>query len=258
MGLSACVITFNEEENIRACMESVAWADEIIVVDSFSTDSAVKICRSYTDKVFFRKWSGFLDQKNYGVELSTNTWILNIDADERVSPALRDQIVEEPGSNDDGNGYNIPRHTYYLRRWIHHGGWYPNYQLRLFRKDKGKWAGEQLREKVTVVGETKTLRNDLLHVAYGSLSDQLKTIDSFCRASAEIMRGKGVRVTLLHLLARPPIKFLETYIHKQKFRDGIPGLIKAIAYSLYVFMRYANTWEGLRQEHETHKQDRIS
>jgi glycosyltransferase involved in cell wall biosynthesis len=258
LGVSACVITFNEEENVSACMESVAWADEIIVVDSFSTDNTVEICRSYTDKVFFRKWSGFLDQKNYAVDLSTNTWILNIDADERVSPALRDEIVEALGSNDDVNGYYIPRHTYYLGRWINHGGWYPNYQLRLFRKDKGKWAGEQLHEKVSVEGETKTLRNDLLHFAYRSLSDQLKTIDSFSRASAEIMRGKGVRVTPFHLLARPPIKFLETYIYKQGFRDGIPGLINAIAYSFYVFMKYAKTWEGLRQEHETHNQDRIS
>lgn len=258
MGVSAYVITFNEEDNIRDCLESITWADEIVVVDSFSTDKTVQICRAYTDRVFQREWPGFLDQKNFALEHTTNTWVLNIDADERVSPALRDEIIEELKRDDAVDGYYIPRHTYYLGRWINHGGWYPNYQLRLFRRDKGRWAGEQLHEKVAVKGKTKTLRNDLLHFAYRSLSDQLKTIDQFSRASAEIMGEKGIRGTPFHLLVRPPIKFLETYIYKQGFRDGIPGLINAIAFSFYVFMKYAKVWEGRLKGDETDKQADIS
>lgn len=258
MGVSACVITFNEENNIKDCLESVTWTDEIVVVDSFSTDKTVEICQAYTEKVFQRKWSGFLDQKNFALQQAIHNWILSIDADERVSSPLRDEIIGELRNDDDVGGYYIPRHTYYLGRWINHGGWYPNCQLRLFRKDKGKWAGEQLHEKVRVVGKTKTLRSDLLHFAYRSLSDQLKTIDHFSRASAEIMRRKGIRVTPFHLLVRPPIKFLETYIYKQGFLDGIPGLINAIAYSFYVFMKYAKVWEGALNRDEIHEQADIS
>lgn len=260
MGITACVITFNEEDNIKDCLENITWTDEIVVVDSFSTDKTVQICRSYTDKIFHRAWSGFLDQKNFALQQATHNWILSIDADERVSPTLKDEIIDELRSHSDVNGYYIPRRTYYLGRWINHGGWYPNYQLRLFRKDEGKWTGEQLHEKVTVAGNTKTLRSDLLHFAYRSLSDQLKTIDRFSQASAEIMRRKGIQATPFYLMVRPPIKFLETYIYKQGFRDGIPGLINAIAYSFYVFMRYAKVWEGSikgTDNHEAHKQANI-
>jgi glycosyltransferase involved in cell wall biosynthesis len=246
VGVTACVITFNEEQNIKACLESVAWTDEIIVVDSFSTDKTVEICERYTKKVFQRAWPGFLDQKSFAVAQATNHWILSLDADERTSQSLRDEILEALKRNTEVNGYYMPRRTYYLGRWINHGGWYPNYQLRLFRKDKGKWTGENLHEKVTVIGKTKVLRNDLLHYAYRDLSDQLQTIDHFSQVSAEIMRGKGVRVTPFHLVFRPPIKFLETYIYKQGFRDGVPGLVNAIAYSFYMFMKYAKTWEGQR------------
>lgn len=255
MGVTACVITFNEQENIKDCLESVAWTDEIVVVDSFSADKTVQICKRYTNRVFQRAWSGFLDQKSFAVMQASNDWILSIDADERTSQSLRDEIIEELKFNNDANGYYVPRRTYYLGRWINHGGWYPNYQLRLFRKDKGKWTGEKLHEKVTVVGKTKVLRNDLLHFAYRDLSDQLRTIDQFSQVSAEIMREKGVRVTPFHLLFRPPIKFLETYIYKQGFRDGVPGLINAIAYSFYMFMKYAKTWEGETNRKNSYETD---
>jgi len=259
--VTACVITFNEEKNIKGCLESVVWADEIVVVDSFSTDKTVEICKIYTNRVFERPWSGFLDQKNFAISQASNDWILSIDADERVSQPLRDEIIEELKGNKDVVGYYIPRHTHYLGRWINHGGWYPNYQLRLFRKDKGRWTGEQLHEKVTVRGKTKVLRGDFLHFTYQNLSDQLKTIDHFSQVSAEIIKKRGVRVTPFHLILRPPIKFLETYIWKQGFRDGIPGLINAIAYSFYVFMRYAKTWEGEKNRktgYETDKQASLS
>ena len=256
MGVSACIITFNEEDNIKDCLESVAWTDEIVVIDSYSTDRTVQICKAYTDKVCQRAWSGFLDQKNASIRSATNDWVLSIDADERVSQSLRDEIIAELERDDDVDGYYIPRRTYYLGRWMNHGGWYPNYQLRLFRKDKGRWTGDELHEKVAIVGKAKTLRADLLHFTYRNLSDQLKTIDEFSEVSAEILRRQGVRVTPLHMIFRPPIKFLETYFYKQGFRDGVPGLINAIAYSFYMFMKYAKVWEGERDGENQHDNDK--
>ncbi len=141
--VSACVITFCKEDLIEDCLKSVKWADEIIVVDSYSTDKTVEICRKYTDKVYQRKWTGFRDQRNYAMDLSGFEWILFIDSDERISPELYKEI--QLHLSDDSNkwdGFHFPRQTYYMGKWINHGDWYPSYCLRLYRKDKGRWVNE--------------------------------------------------------------------------------------------------------------------
>ena len=242
--LSITIITFNEEKNIRDCLESIKWADEIIVVDSFSTDRTVEICKKYTQKVIQRKWSGFLKQKKFAQEQATGEWILNLDADERLSPEAATEIKKEIiNSTPDVNGFVFHRQSYYLGRWIKHGGWYPDAKLRLIRKDSGSWHGESLHEKLVCNGKVKYLKGKILHYVYRDISHQLETVDSFSRISADIWLKKGKRFKLLLLLTKPSISFLTTYIWKGGILDGMPGLIISVITSYYVFLKYAKLWE---------------
>ncbi|MEM2983266.1 MAG: glycosyltransferase family 2 protein, partial [Candidatus Bathyarchaeia archaeon] len=162
--ISTCIITYNEEENIRGCIESALWTDEIVVVDSGSTDRTVEIAGSYTDRIFIKDWEGFTGQKNFATNQCSCPWILSLDADERVSPPLREEIegLFEDGKEPESEGFYIPRHTYYLGRWINHGGWYPDHQLRLFKRDKGRWEGEGIHERVVISGKKGYLKGDIL------------------------------------------------------------------------------------------------
>src|SRR5438477_414102 len=163
--LSCTIICYDEEEGIRAALESVKWCDEIVVVDSFSTDRTVEICREYTDRIFQREWPGFVEQKAFALEQTRCAWVLNLDADERVSPELRREI-EEVLRDPDADGYYVPRLVYYLGRWWRRGGWYPDYRLRLFRRDKVVWGGIDPHEKVILHGRSRRLRGPLLHYTY--------------------------------------------------------------------------------------------
>lgn len=244
--ISVCIVCFNEAANIRACLESVKWADEIVVVDSFSTDQTVDICRAYTAQVHQQKWPGYVAQKNFALGLARHDWVLALDADERVSDELRAEIEKEwaKKSYQDYTGYYIPRHTYYLGRWINHGGWYPDYKLRLFRKSIGQWTGIDPHDRVAISqGKTRQLKADLHHHNYKNISGQLQTIDSFSATQTTALTARGKKFSLFHLITRPPIKFLETYIFKLGFLDGLPGLIIAVNSAFYVFTKYAKMWE---------------
>ena len=138
--LSVTIITLNEEQNILDALESVKWADEIVVVDSGSTDKTVEICKEYTDKVFYNPWPGYMAQKNLAIDKASHTWILSIDADERVTPLLASEI-QEALKEPKADAYAVPRHVFYVDRWIDHSGWYPDYKVRLFRRGKAKWGG---------------------------------------------------------------------------------------------------------------------
>ena len=246
--ISACIITYNEEQNIRECLESLKWVDEIIVVDSMSTDSTVSICREYTDSVIQKTWEGHVKQKNFAINQARNDLVLCLDADERVTPELRKEI-EKCLSEDSGevDGYYCSRHSYYLGRWINHGGWYPDYKLRLFKKSRGKWGGKDPHDKVILEGTTKYLQSELHHFVYRNLSHQLQTVDNFSTITAQELNNEGEHFTVLKLLSRPTLKFLGTYFLKRGFLDGMPGLIISVVSSFYVFLRYAKLWEKQRQ-----------
>jgi len=246
--LSACIITFNEERNIRDCLESLRWVEEIVVVDSLSQDATVSLCRLYTDKVYEQEWLGHVKQKNCALQYATHEWVLCLDADERVSPVLKEEIERHLSTEWDAvDGYYFPRHSYYLGRWIDHGGWYPDYKLRLFKKSKGYWGGEDPHDKVCLAGRVDYLRGELLHFVYRDVSHQLQTVDSFSTITATALDRQGERFTIFNLLYRPAIKFVETYLVKRGFMDGLPGFIISAISSFYVFLRYAKLWELQRQ-----------
>lgn len=242
--ISACIITYNEEANIRKCLESVEWTDEIVVVDSYSTDHTVDIAKEYTKHVIQRDWPGHVAQKNNALDFATNEWVLSLDADERVSPELRKEIETELQEKAlPWDGFYIPRRTFYLERWIRHGGWQPDIKLRLFKKSKGRWGGKDPHDKVILDGKAKTLRSLIYHYNYRDLSHQIATIESYSKISSTELFKEGKKFRFSYLLLRPPLRFLRDYFLKQGFRDGWPGLIIAVNTSFYVFIKYAKLWE---------------
>jgi len=248
--LSVCIITYNEEKNIRDCLESVQWADEIIVVDSYSTDQTVAICREYTDKVFQRPWPGHVEQKNFAIDQASGDWILGLDADERISAELAAEIRAVLNRQDAGaDGFFFPRHSFYLGRWINHGGWYPDSKLRLFKRGKARWGGTNPHDKVLLSGKSAHLKGEMTHFVYENISQQLKTVDSFSSITAKGFHENHNRFRLHRLLFRPWFKFFETYVFKKGFLDGLPGFIIAVISSHYVFLKYAKLWD-LQQQHE--------
>jgi glycosyltransferase involved in cell wall biosynthesis len=244
MTVSVCVICFNEERNIRRCLDSVSWADEIVVVDSMSGDNTVEIARSYGVHLYQREWSGYVDQKNYALAKAHGEWILSLDADEEVPQALRSEIQETVVRPAAMNGYGMPRRSYYQGRWINHSGFYPDRQVRLFRKGLGHWTGGRVHERVEVQGSVSHLKNDLLHYPYqDSLSGLLRKTDAFSSLMAEDLYERGKRFHLGKLIARPVIKFVEVYFLKLGFMDRIPGLIIATLSAFAMFVRYTKLRE---------------
>jgi glycosyltransferase involved in cell wall biosynthesis len=247
--ISACIITYNEEKNIRECLESLKWVEEIIVVDSLSGDSTVTICQEFTDSVIQKAWEGHVKQKNFAITQANNDWVFCLDADERVTHELRQEIERcLPEEANRVDGYFCSRHSYYLGRWINHGGWYPDYKLRLFKKSRGKWGGKDPHDRVILEGKTKHLQAEIHHFVYRNLSHQLQTVDNFSTITAQGLDNEGEGFTVLKLLFRPPLKFLGTYFLKRGFLDGIPGFIISVVSSFYVFLRYAKLWEKQRKD----------
>jgi len=242
--LSVVIITYNEEENIRDCLESVNWSDEIVVVDSFSTDRTVEIAREFTPNIFQNRWTNFSQQKNLALEKASNEWVLNVDADERVTPELKKEIL---GILNSGsltiNGYYIPRRNHYLGKWIRHCGWYPDYKLRLFQKGKGRFNERTVHESVIVEGKKSYLKSHLEHFSYRNLSDHLARIDKYASLTAREMLRRGKSTRGFDLLFRPLARFIRMYLIKRGFLDGIYGLIVSLMGSFYVFIKYLKLWE---------------
>ena len=242
--ISACIIARNEEANIVDCLRSVDWVDEVVVVDCGSTDRTTDLCRESGAKVEHRDWTGHIDQKNHAIDVAKNGWVLCIDADERVSPELQDEILHEMESAEGcWDGFVFPRRTHYLGRWISHSGWYPDLKLRLFKREKGRWGGVNPHDEVTVTGNTKQLRHDLWHFSYDSISDHLDTINSFTSIAAAEKLRMNVGLVLLHMLFNPAVKFVKTYFFKLGILDGLPGFVIAVNAAFYVFLKYAKLWE---------------
>ncbi|MGH1363830.1 MAG: glycosyltransferase family 2 protein [Calditrichia bacterium] len=241
--ISATVITFNEEKNIRRCLESVKWADEIIVIDSHSKDNTVQIAREYTDKVIQRDWPGHIQQKNFARETASNNWIFSLDADEEVSPELRESILSAQKSGFPCGGYHLARKVYYLGKWINHSGWYPDYKVRLFDRRKASWGGTNPHDRIEINSATEFLSGDLYHYSYENVSAHIQTINNFTTISAEELQKKGKRATLSKLLLNPFFKFIKSFLIKKGFLDGTVGLTIALSGSFYVFLKYLKLWE---------------
>jgi (heptosyl)LPS beta-1,4-glucosyltransferase len=245
MKISAKINVYNEEENIAAVCESVKWADEIVVVDSNSTDRTIELARLYTDRIFNHEFRGYKDKHMFSDVQTTGDWIFWIDADERLTPELSASIEalrhRDPATLPDG--FRIARKACYLNRWIKHSGWYPDYQIRLYRKAASYWDGVAPHETARVRGRVETLKGELLHYTKRNLSEHHKMIDSYTTLAAEQLYERGRRARLRDLIFRPLLAFFRSYILKQGCRDGLQGYIIAMFTAYGVFLRYAKIWE---------------
>ena len=241
--LSVTIVAWNEEERLRACLESVAWADEIIVVDSGSTDDTVAIARRMATRIEVRDWPGYGEQKNYAAAIASNDWILSIDADERVTTELAGEIRGAIDSESGPAGYRIPRVSYYLGRWLHSTDWYPDFQLRLYNRRKGSWNAQRVHESVVLSGAPGLLRRELQHYPYRNITHHVQTIDRYTTLAAEEWLAAGRRATALQAFLHTAFAFLRNYLLKGGFRDGSAGLIVSVLNSYYVFLKFAKLWE---------------
>ena len=244
--VTATVITHNEAANIAAALDSVRWADEIVVVDSESTDSTVEIARRYTDRVIVRPWPGYVAQKNFAAEQATHDWILSLDADERVPPELADEIKSSLAKGPGAAGYRIPRVTFHFGRWIRSTDWYPDYQLRLYDRRRAQWVGRYVHESVAVDGIVLKLERELQHFAYRDVSHHLQTMDRYTTLAARQMFEDGRRASWVDILMTPRLTFFRNYILRGGFRDGMAGLVISAMNAYYVGLKFAKLWELTR------------
>lgn len=244
--ISVTIIALNEKDHIAKAIESAKWADEILVVDSGSSDGTVEIAKNMGVRVLHREWQGYGSQKNFAQENAKNDWILNIDADEEVSPELATEIQEifnNKSKKSDFKGYRFPRKTFYLGRWIRHGGWYPNYLVRLADRRHARWTEPEIHEALQVSGSVGSLQSPILHYTFDDIEDQVRTNLKYARYGSNELRKKNQKRSLTRLLLKPLGKFIETYILKRGFLDGLPGLIISLNAAHSMFLKYAYLFE---------------
>jgi glycosyltransferase involved in cell wall biosynthesis len=242
--VSVTVITKNEAADIGDALASASWADELIVVDSESTDDTVAIARRYTDRIVVREWPGYPQQKNFAASLASHDWILSLDADERVTPALAAEIQRTLRQEPADKGFHIPRVTRHLGRWIRTTDWYPDPQLRLYDRRSARWTGRFVHESLTVDGRVGRLREELQHFAYRDIADHMETIDRYTTYAARQMHEDGRRAGWLQIAGHPPLAFLRNYLLKRGITDGVPGFVISTMNAYYVFLKFAKLWEA--------------
>ena len=235
--LSVIVITKNEELNIRTCLDSVAWADEIIVVDSGSQDKTVAICREFTPHVFVHDWPGFGPQKNRALNYASKNWILSLDADERISPELREEIQSAMREGQE-DAFEIPRLSSFFGRYIHHSGWRPDYVMRLFKRAAGRFSDDLVHERVIVTGSAGKLRQSILHDSFRDAEELLDKINHYSTSSARMLHHKGRSATLKKAVAHALWAFLRSYILRTGFLDGREGFMLAVSTAEGTYYRY--------------------
>jgi glycosyltransferase involved in cell wall biosynthesis len=240
--VSVTIITKDEEADLGAAIASVTWADDILVVDSRSSDRTVEIARAAKARVIIRDWPGYIEQKNFAASQAAHDWILSIDADERVTPELADEI-QRTLHNPVHAAYQLPRLTWHLGRWIRATDWYPDYQTRLYDRQRARWTGKYVHEAVTVNGSIGRLTADLQHFAYRDIADHLETIDRYTTYAARQMQESGRHASLRHLAFHGPLAFLRNYVARGGFRLGAVGLIVSMMNAYYVFLKYAKLWQ---------------
>jgi glycosyltransferase involved in cell wall biosynthesis len=238
VSLSVIIISKNEAASIRRCIESVAWADEIIVVDSGSTDNTADICRELGAKVSVTPdWPGFGPQKNRALDLATHEWVLSLDADEWVTPELRDEILAEL-KNTKTVAYQMPRLSSFCGTYLKHGGWWPDYIIRLFRKSQCRFSDDLVHERVLVTGEITTLKQHLMHESMRNLDHVLGKMNAYSSAGAKMMLAQGRRSSLTTALLRGSWAFFRAYILRRGFLDGSAGFAQAVAPGEGTYYRY--------------------
>jgi len=243
--ISASIIVFNEEENIAELCETVSWADEIVIVDSDSTDRTIEIARKYTDKIFNREFRGYKDKHEFADSMTTGNWIFWIDADERVTPELQVSIekLRTKPAEDLPAGFRIARKSWYAGRWIRYGGWYPDHQMRLYKKSESYWDGIAPHQTARVHGRIETLDGELLHYTKRDLSEHHRVTNDYATLAAEHLAKQGMTSGAGKIFFSSIAAFVRTYILKQGFRDGVQGLIIAMFTAYGVFLKYAKVWE---------------
>ena len=245
--LSVTIITLNEAEHIAAAIDSVSFADEIIVVDSGSTDATVEIARNKGVRVLSREWPGWVEQKNFAAAQASNDWIFSLDADERVTPVLAAEIREILSGNPTHRGYRVPRVTYHLGRWIRTTDFYPDYQTRLYDRRAARWRGKYIHESVEVDGGAGQLRNEMQHYSYRNLGDHLDRINHYTTLAARQMHEAGRRAGVLDLLVHPPAAFFRNYVLRRGVLDGTAGFTISAMNAYAVFLKFAKLREVQKQ-----------
>ena len=235
--LSVIIITKNEAEQIRGCLESVRWADEMVILDSGSTDGTVGICREFTDNVFETDWPGFGPQKNRALDKAKGDWVLSIDADERISPELR-QEIEQAMTSKQYQGYEIPRSSYYCGRQIRHSGWWPDYIIRLFRRDSARFSDSLVHEHVEAQGPVGRLRNPLIHYSFRNFEEVLDKMNRYSTYNAEMLLQAGKSSSVLKAAWRGFWTFIKTYIFRAGFLDGRHGFMLAVSNAEGTYYKY--------------------
>jgi len=241
--LSVTIITLNEADHIAAAIDSASWADEIIVVDSGSTDGTLDLARAKGATVTARPWSGYVDQKNYAAGLARHEWIFSLDADERIPAPLATEIRELLATEPSRRGYRVPRVTFHLGRWIRTTDFYPDFQTRLYDRRAARWQGRHVHESVAVDGAVGRLKNELQHYSFRDLRDQLERINQYSMLAARQMHEAGRRANLLDLILHPPAAFLRNYVLRRGFLDGTAGLTVSVMNAYSVFLKFAKLWE---------------
>ena len=236
--ISVILITKNEAENIRACLESVSWADEIIVVDSGSTDDTVAICKELGAQVHVHDWPGFGVQKNRALDHATKHWVLSLDADERVTPELRAEIGEILHSEQTDDAYHIPRLSNYCGRFMRHSGWYPDLLPRLFKRGKARFSDDLVHERLMIDGQTGELHGLLLHYAFDDLEEVLHKVNQYSTAGAKMMQQRGRKASLTGAVVRGLWSFVRTYVLRGGFLDGREGFMLAVSNAEGTYYRY--------------------
>lgn len=242
--VTVIVPTFNEEENLQECLQSVSWADEIMVVDSGSTDSTLDIAKRFTDRILVHEYINSATQKNWAIPQATHPWVMIVDSDERVTPQLR-QEIEETLEHPVHQGYSIGRLNHFLGYPLRHGGWSPkeDRNVRLFMRDKGRYEDKEVHADVMVEGTVGHLKHPLIHYSYRSLDQYFRKMERYTRWAAVDIKKKGKPVRWHHVTLRPLGDFLRLYFMKLGFLDGFPGLIVALLSAYYVMVKYSRAWE---------------
>lgn len=241
-GISAFIVCKNEIAAMPRCLESVAWCDEVVVVDSGSTDGTLELCRARGCRVFERAWNGYVEQKAFALAQCTQPWILNLDADEEVSPELRDEIqgllrcdAASPLAED---GFELIRVVFYLGRWWRKGGWHPEWRLRLARRDRVTWHGEEPHEHARVAGPVRRLRGELRHFTYRDIADQVRRLNTHSTQAAMALHRRGRSARTRDWIFRPVARFFRFYVLRKGWREGWPGFVAAGMEAFYAFLKY--------------------
>lgn len=241
--LTVLIPTYNEENSIRDCLESIKWADEIFVVDSFSADRTLEICREYTDRIVQHEYVNSATQKNWAIPQASHKWVMVVDSDERVSERLHASIERTLENTNGYDGFYVKRESFFLGRLVEHGGWDKDYVLRLFNRERGRYQDREVHARIVVEGREGYLEGPLYHYTYESLDQYFEKFHRYTTWSANDLRAGGRRATWTNLALRPWMRFLKMYVLRRGFLDGKHGLVLSFLAAFNVFTKYARLWE---------------